>query len=69
MLVVFGGARMTLAYAESRRAKAFGERALVEMRLREALEDQLADERGKRMELEKELAEFHRSEYEIDETE
>ena len=60
---------MALAYAESRRAKAFGERALVEMRLREALEDQLADERGKRMELEKELAEFHKNEDEIDETE
>ena len=69
ILVVFGGGRMALAYAESRRAKAFGERALVEMRLREALEDQLADEREKRMELEKELAEFHRNEDGIDETE
>ena len=40
ILIIFGGGRIALAYAESRRAKAFAERALVEMRLREALEDQ-----------------------------
>ena len=61
ILVIFGGVRMALAYAESRRAKAFAERALVEMRLREALEDQLAEEREKRVKLEKELAEFHKN--------
>ena len=42
ILIILGGGRIALAYAESRRAKAFAERALVEMRLREALEDQLA---------------------------
>ena len=45
MLVIFRGGRIALAYAESRRAKGFAERALVEMRLREVLEYQLAEER------------------------
>ena len=58
VLIIFGGARITLAYAESRRAKALGERALTEMRLRVALEDQLAEERQKRVQLERELAEL-----------
>ncbi len=58
MLVILGGGRITIAYAESRRAKALGERAVTEMRLREALEDQLAEEREKRIRLEKELAEL-----------
>ena len=58
VLVIFGGVRITLAYAESRRAKALGERALTEMRLRVALEDQLAEERQKRVRLERELAEL-----------
>ena len=58
LLVIFGGGRITLAYAESRRAKALGERAVTEMRLRVALEDQLAEERQKRVQLERELAEF-----------
>ena len=58
VLVIFGGGRITLAYAESRRAKALGERAVTEMRLRIALEDQLAEERQKRAKLEKELADL-----------
>ena len=58
MLVIFGGGRIILAYAESRRAKALGERAVTEMRLRVALEEKLAEERQKRIQLEKELAEL-----------
>ena len=52
LLVIFGGGRIALAYAESRRAKALSERAVIEMRLRIALEDQLAEEREKRIHLE-----------------
>ena len=66
ILIIFGGGRIALAYAESRRAKAFAERALVEMRLREALEDQLAEEKQKRIQLELELAEFQKSNEEIE---
>jgi len=58
LLVVFGGWRIALAYKEDKRAKALGERAVTEMRLREALEDQLAEERKKRIQLENELEEF-----------
>ena len=47
-----------MAYKEGRRAKALGERAVTEMRLREGLEDQLAEERKKRIQLENELEEF-----------
>jgi len=54
VLVIFGGWRIALAYKEGRRAKALGERAVTEMRLREALED----ERERRIQLENELAEF-----------
>ena len=68
VLIIFGGARITLAYAESRRAKALGERAVTEMRLRIALEDQLAEERQKRIKLEKELAELQ-NDYELTATE
>ena len=57
-LVILGGGRITLAYAESRRARALGERAVTEMILRVALEDQLAEERQKRVQLEKELTEL-----------
>ena len=58
VLVIFGGWRITLAYKEGRRAKALGERAVTEMRLRDAQEDQLAEERERRIQLENELAEF-----------
>ena len=58
VLVIFGGRRITLADKEGRRAKALGERAVTEMRLREALEGQLAEEREKGIQLENELAEF-----------
>ena len=58
VLVIFGGVRITLAYAESRRAKALGERAVTEMRLRVALEEQLAEDRQKIILLENELAEL-----------
>ena len=57
-LVVFGSWRIALAYKEGRRAKALGERAVTELRLRSALEDQLAEEREKRIQLENELEEF-----------
>ena len=39
-------------------SKALGERAVTEMRLREALEDQLAEEQKRRIQLENELIEF-----------
>jgi len=55
VLVIFGGWRIALAYKEGRRAKALG---VTEMRLREALEDQLAEERERRIQLENELAEL-----------
>ena len=58
LLVVFGSWRIALAYKEDGRAQALGERAVTEMRLRFALEDQLAEERGKRIQLENELEEF-----------
>ena len=66
VLIIFGGARITLAYAESRRAKALGERALTEMRLRVALEDQLAEDRQKRVQLERELAALQNDDEESD---
>ena len=47
VFIILGGGRITLAYAESRRAKALGERAVTEMRLRVALEEQFAEEREK----------------------
>ena len=47
-----------MAYKEGRRAKALGERAVIEIRLREALEDQLAEEQKRRIQLENELIEF-----------
>ncbi len=69
LLVIFGGGRIALAYAESRRAKALSERAVIEMRLRVALEDQLAEERGKRIQLEKELSEIQKGYQEADDEE
>ena len=58
VLVIFGGWRIALAYKEGRRAKALGGRAVIEIRLREALEDQLAEEQKRRIQLENELIEF-----------